>query len=199
MSNCGKCGGSTGCTCTFASNPSATVTGNGRSYAAINYHPNNVPSPRPFGQLFRKDSDQVVPINSSTPIVFDEHFSVFNGTGGSMVNFPAFPSRLTVPIGGAGYYQVAAFACITFDINAYLVIRKNGSTFLEGQIGVPAGGFNGELTTMSLIDMVVGDYLEAVLVTAGTGPVTINRFGAPFAAVSTDCYPHFWAQWVRST
>lgn len=197
MSNCGKCGGSTGCTCTFGNNPSATVTGNGRSYAAINYHPNNVPSPRPFGQLFRKNSDQSCPINSSTAQVFDTFFAVFNGSGGSMVNLPSYPSRLTVPIGGAGYYLVGTFACITFDINAYLVIRKNGTTYLEGQIGVPFGGFNGELTTMALVDMVAGDYFESVLVTAGTGPVSINRSGAPFTG--GNCYPHLWAQWMRPT
>jgi hypothetical protein len=52
---------------------------------------------------------------------------------------------------------------------------------------------------MSLIDMIAGDYLEAVLVTAGTGPVTINRSGAPFSGVSSNCYPHLWAQWMRPT
>lgn len=194
MSNCGKCGGSTGCTCAFGSNPTATVTGNGRTYAAINYHPNNVPSPRPYGQIKRLNSDQVIPISSVTPVVFDTFFSVFEGShGGSMVNLTTYPSRLTCPVGGNGYYLAAGFVRTSGDNNDILSLRKNGVTNLETQIGTSPG----ERCVTSLIDMVAGDYLELVINTASTGGVTVIRVDSSY--INSDCHPHFWAQWVRPT
>lgn len=193
MSNCGNCGASTGCTCSFISNPSATVTGNGRTYAAINFHPNNVPSPRPYGELRRVGGSQVIPGSSIVAVIFDEVMSVFDGgSPGVMTNIPVTPTRLTVPTGGDGYYLSFGYIMTDGNNNPSVVIRKNGTINLEGQIGVSQPS---EKQAMTLINMVAGDYLELVVYTDVVGASVITTGGyVPFI---NDGYPVFWAQWVR--
>jgi len=187
MSKCGNCGTtSEGCTCYFSSTSTAIFTGNGRSYAGVNFRPTDVPLPRPYGQLSRKNTDQTIALSTTTAVVFDTAFTFFDG---GMTDVVSFPTRLTAPVDG--YYLAIGFINSS-GTNDRLFIVKNGTTNLESQIGVAVG----ERTTMTLINMVVGDYLELFVATASSGGITIVRSDSTYPL--STCYPHFWAQYVRA-
>ena len=178
----------------------STLTGNGRTSTPINYHPNNVPLPRPYGFIQRPDSTQSILNGTSTAIIFQfENNGGFNG--GGMANIAATPTRLTAPV--AGYYLTYG----TFSYDGGLIelsIAKNGSI-------VPAGSWIahhqamhtlGTLTATTLIDMAVGDYLELYARNFTGGTVTVLNAGwggaapQPFPGISSTP-PTLWAQWIR--
>lgn len=187
MSNCGRCGSSSsssGCTCFFVGNATADLTGNGRSYAGFNFRPTNVPRPRPYGQLARQFSDQIVGAFVRTEVVFDsETFP------GSMTSIVTAPTRLTAPISG---YYLASWFVTSNGVDETLVMLKNGIQILEGQSGAAVG----DRSAMTMIQMLATDYLELQITTVAT-PVTIVRTDPSPNPVLPVCYPHFWAQWVR--
>lgn len=200
MARCRNCGPGT-CSCDFDSSDNATQTGNGRSYAPINWRPTNVPLPRPFGHM-RLDDDPfdgvdvtTVPASTEMAIRFGADYVPFEG---GMVNPSITPptpqTRLTCPVGGDGYYLAWGYASFT-RTGYQLCIRKNGSEYLARQTGASnIVTFQGNHRSVNtLIDMVAGDYLELVVISTSTAGAIINfDFGTRY-----NSFPQFWAQWMR--
>lgn len=171
----------------------ATVTGNGQSWAPINYRPNNIPLPRPYGQLYRANSVQTIAHNTTVAVSFDtEHEYLF---AGGMTNLLAFPTRLTAPVDG--YYLV--HGAVNPDRDVQLFIRRNGDiaqtvAARAYENGVTTGGV---LSIVTLVRMLAGDYLELYVFNnnALTNPVDLEVIAVAGHFVSTFC--QFWAQWMR--
>lgn len=200
MSTCGNCGSQQICTCSFISDGLVTLTGDGRSYAPINYRPNNVPLPRPYGFLLKTSiTDQIFPASSvEVPIIFDRNQTPFDGGmvvppqqgGGLSID------RLVAPV--AGYYLISGFAAIDTPAaaaNDVVSIKKNGTTVLASQIGSMD---RAPRSVVVLDQLAANDYIQLVVSTpAGGNSITENQSG--FALPSgCETSPVFWAQWMRA-
>lgn len=192
MSACGNCGSSKICSCSFIPDGTTnTLTGDGKSYAPINYRPNNVPLPRPFGLLYRFGTQHFNALSVDIPIIFDRNDVDFSG--GMVV--PDVPGtglsidRLIAPV--AGYYLISGVANIdnaTSAGNDEVKIKKNGVTTLAVQIGSDDGG---PRSLVVLDKLAAGDYLQLTVSCIGAADLNFNGISLD------DTYPVFWAQWMR--
>lgn len=182
---------------TFSAAPvCTTVSGSGQSWAPINYRPNNVPKPRPFGLVTRRGAGQSVTAGASAAIIFTHsQDAVF---AGGVVNLTTSPTRLTAP--QDGFYLVSGFCVVDRDLCS-LQVRKNGLLFLasHGSSGLGFIAPSAALTVNSLVRLISGDYLELVVVnTGGSTLLTKSLFQEPFEFTATpEANPQFWMQWMR--
>lgn len=162
----------------------AVTTGNGRSYAPVNFRPSNVPLPRPYGFVSRND-DQVFAASSvNAPIVFNEDETPF---AGNMVDLGTSDDRLFIPEDGY-YLTYGTIRTLTPGTGGdILSVRLNGLTNLVSNTGALDDCFK---WVMTLVELAAGDFIQLVLTTpAGGNTTTDNLFG--------NFPPLFWAQWMR--
>lgn len=211
MSTCGNCGGSSiTCTCYFidgcapdaGGEACAHTTGNGSTSAPINYRPENVPLPRPLGFIGRETSgSQAIGANATAAVIFDTDFfddptvgaEIFMDT--PMVNLVGAPTRLTAT--SDGYYITHGYINATGE-NYYLRIRKNGTEYLGNQEGVEQSDgalLSSTTSLMTIVSMVVGDYIELVVTSRGTAVTILTGFDI---SIPEDSVALFFAQWVRA-
>lgn len=192
MSACGNCGGGV-CTCAFEDSSNAEALGIGAVYAPANFRPTNVPKPRPYGYMSRQLSDQTIPANLTTPIVFDSVAET--PFAGGMIGTAPY-NEFKVPANGAGVYLVYGFANFN-SLNVVLSIRKNGIDLLASQaspddaIVLLSGGSR---SLMTLVELDASDRLELVAVN-GTGSASLIRFDI---TTFFTTFAIFWAQWMRA-
>jgi hypothetical protein len=103
-------------------------------------------------------STQSISNNTLTALTFNNELFDTDGFHSTSTN----TSRLTVPSGKAGYYQI--FGTTIFDTNAtgkrYININKNGSTIFSG--GELAGSSTLYISSYAscVVNLAVGDYIE---------------------------------------
>jgi hypothetical protein len=85
---------------------------------------------------------------------------------GSMHSTSANTSRLTVPTGGDGFYEITGKSVAQITGNATkaeLSIKKNGTTFLDNSVWFSAANLNNDIQTLAVLwkgTLAAGDYVE---------------------------------------
>lgn len=74
------------------------------------------------------------------------------------------PTRLTVPSGGAGYYQITGACNWAYNSTGdrWLHIRYNGTTDIAAMVVGHSNGFNSDMQATTVYHLAVGDYVEAL-------------------------------------
>ena len=132
-------------------------------------------------------TSQEIPTAMNTLLAFDsERFD--DGFHDNVVN----NSRLTVPVGGAGRYQITGQARMTMpgvaaDTRSTLFIRLNGAVAIAVTTATATTAVNSlDLIVTTLYDLVAGDYVELLASQTSGAPGTVdvtNDFSPDFMLV----------------
>jgi len=189
MANCGSCGSQAICTCYFVNGENATVTGTGRNTRPINYRPNGVPLPRPFGMLIRDSGTQVIPALTFAQVVFDTDPIDFASPMTPTV-FPAAQLTATQD----GIYLAGGFVDIPDTGDGEFYMLKNGA--LTSTVTMTSGKAVGGRTLLTIVDLLDGDTLELQW-HSGSVDQEIELTDLRTSSVVPDPHPYFWACWMR--
>lgn len=171
-----------------------TARGNGSISHPFNFVPGHIPNPRPCGQITRVGVVQTILAATDTAIIFNTDGHPFNG---NMTNLVGAPTRLTAPV--AGKYLVGGFVVIsnpgTYNISV-MRLRKNGLVLGDLITKSNQDSFGGTrimLDSMTLINLVAGDYIELFIFSSLSVDITFNNtdFDSTY-----DCPAYLWAQWM---
>lgn len=171
-----------------------TLTGNGKTYAPINYRPNNVPLPRPYGDIIRS-TDQAIAASTVTFITFDTSLTPFSG---GMIDLTADPTALTVPV--EGYYLVS-YTLSAKDNLMTLSIQKIGietmSIAFQQMYGILPGA---TYSAVTLIHAAAGDKFKIQIASeAGPGGTVFkDYFTTTLPNSHGNTFPRLTAQWMRA-
>jgi len=134
------------------------------------------------GTSLTKSDNQSVTNATYTAITFDgEDYDTNTFHDNSTNN-----SRITIPSGKAGKYLVTANLIFESNPTGLRIINiyKNGSATGDKSIAA-VSGFNMALATSIVMDLAVGDYIQAFVYQSSGGNLTLNRtavFGTTFQA-----------------
>lgn len=195
---CGKTGdGQSVCTCHVAegcyeaaSGYCVIAEGNGSTSHPFQFHSDQFPNPRPFGFI----QQTVQQSNFGASFIVPFNLQPF-GIEGGMTNLTTQPTRLTAPADGV--YLVGAFANISADATdplAVLVLKNGVAATTDAGVGVrvdvPQDTVSRPTSLITLISMVVGDYIQLHLEGSATMDLVVTD-DLPF-----KCKPTLWASWL---
>lgn len=190
MTRCGSCGGgglgSSPCTCFVEDSSNTDARGNGSMSHPFQFHPNQIPEPRPFGYIRRTTG--LTDIGNLTWVSFDTDDS---GIEGNMADLATQPTRLTAPVTGV----YLAGGSLTFGgdgnsqeaLNTLVVNRAN--VFLTATVTASNAATLSPLSFMSLIFLNAGDFIEMNPIAVSTQDIVVVDSGRV-----TDII--MWAHWV---
>lgn len=163
------------------------VVGNGTTSHPFQFHPSQIPDPRPFGFIQQTTQQSNVGVDYLVPFDLNE-----TGIEGGMTNLTLQPTRLTAPYDGV--YLVGAFVCAGVDAQDSFSasIRKNDDAVtpeIDLTLEVPDNAVNRPYSIMTLISMVAGDYINLHVTGSATMDLIVTNEG-----IITR--PTLWAQWV---
>jgi hypothetical protein len=121
-------------------------------------------------------TQQSIPNTAWTIVTLDgETFDTNNFHDNSTNN-----SRLTVPTGKDGYYEIAG--SVLWSSNAsgvrYLAINKNGSRIMVRVLGEAGSGAATYILITDLVHLAAGDYIELSVYQNSGNPLTLENPGA---------------------
>jgi hypothetical protein len=130
------------------------------------------------GCLVTATANQSIPNSAYTAITFDSEIYDVSDYHSSVVN----PSRITIPAGGAAYYQI--YGLVKWDANAtgerLLVLRLNGADLITLR-RLPVAAFDMTQFFSVVYPLSVTNYVELFVLQSSGGALNSERTAAPYA------------------
>lgn len=200
MSNCGNCRNSV-CNCIFQSDTTTTeILGVGTSHESYQVRALS-PAYRPITSV-RRTSAQTITADTDVAISFQATDLPF---AAAVVNMwqVGLPTRITIPFDGL--YLVGGYVA-TSNRSAGETLRlwvsKNGvsgTPIVKRTVNQSNGGYGLLVSTMTLVRLVQGDFLELYVRVSNSGagnPTTVAVKGAHTPGSTFNAFPYFWASYI---